>query len=69
MNSPSGHATGVRPVGVAPGDTQITASTARPSTHEKIAVYDVVDDASEGSFPASDPPSYMGKMRVGSPDR
>jgi len=55
------------PAKAAPGSRQTTL--ANPSNPIKQAVYDIVDDASEASFPASDPPSYMGKIQAGSPNR
>jgi len=40
----------------------IAAKEARPEKREKL-----VDKAVEATFPASDPPSYMGGMATGGP--
>ena len=42
------------------------AEPARPSAPVRTVPLDRVDDASDDSFPASDPPAFT-KMRVGSP--
>jgi hypothetical protein len=43
---------------------RIAAKTASVKTREKL-----IDEAGEDSFPASDPPSYMGGATTGAPKK
>lgn len=66
-NSNASHTSGPDAI-AAEGHSSVVKSAAESAAHEN-AVYDLVADGSEGSFPASDPPSYMGKLQAGSPGR
>jgi len=48
--------------GQTPKTDRVAAKEAPPAKREKL-----IDEAVEGTFPASDPPSYMGGAATGGP--